>query len=563
MPSKDSPPKKKQGLNKSIPSLKQRTGRPDKSWSKRRGCKPDQTAERQGREAAERLAEEIAVIAEIGRVIGSNIDIDEVYERFAAEARKLILFDRITVSLCNTRANLITVAYVAGADLSNYRQGDSFPMTGTLIEEVLQKGTGMIIQSDKMDEIAGRIPTFSRNFQAGLRSLIGIPLIYREEAVGILFLWSKTPAAYTRQDLRLAEKIGDQIAGAIVHARLFSDLKKADISLRESEARFRALVEQAPVGVAEIEVETGRFLTVNRRLCEMVDRTKEELLDATFHSITHPEDLALHEENQALLIAGKIRRYCLEKRYIRKDGEVVWVSLTVSPLWKPGETPGRHITVIEDITERRGAEEALQRAKDDLERRVLDRTEELTRTNRELWEENVHRRQAEQALRKSEEKFRELIEHISDVFYELDPGGTIQYASPSVEHLFGYSPEKIIGRRIDNFLLVEDAAPAVENIQKAMAGNIGPREYRVRTESGGICWIRVHSSPISKGDQVIGIRGVMSDITERRQAEEALKQTLDHLETRVRERTTELEETNTALRVLINKGNTDPRLRQW
>ena len=143
-----------------------------------------------------------------------------------------------------------------------------------------------------------------------------------------------------------------QISGAIANAQFHADLKKTEQSLRESEGRFRALVEQAAVGVAEIDTVTGRFLTVNRRLCEMVGRTEEEMLTLTYLQITHQEDHRLQEEKTALLLAGKIGYYSLEKRYLRKDGSAIWVDVTISPLWKEGETPGRYITVVQDITER-------------------------------------------------------------------------------------------------------------------------------------------------------------------------------------------------------------------
>ena len=113
------------------------------------------------------------------------------------------------------------------------------------------------------------------------------------------------------------------------------NLKKTENSLRESEGRFRALIEQAAVGVAENEMWTGRYITVNRRLCEMVGRTEEEMLATTFQAITHPEDLRLHEEKTALLASGEIEHYSLEKRYLRKDGGIIWADITVSPLWKP------------------------------------------------------------------------------------------------------------------------------------------------------------------------------------------------------------------------------------
>ena len=133
-------------------------------------------------------------------------------------------------------------------------------------------------------------------------------------------------------------------------------------------------------------------------------------------------------------------------------------------------------------------------------------------------------KRVEEALQKSEKKFLELLEHINDIFYELDKQGIIQYCSPSVEHLFGYCQTEIIGRPISEFLDTENTFSAIENIQKVMVGHIEPHEYRIRCKSGEIRWIRVNSNPVRKGDQIVGIRGVMSDITERKRAEEALRE---------------------------------------
>ena len=92
------------------------------------------------------------------------------------------------------------------------------------------------------------------------------------------------------------------------------------------------------------------------------------MLATTFNAITHPEDLQLHDDKTELLLAGKIRHYSLEKRYLRKDGEIVWVNTTVSPLWKPGETPVRNMIVVEDITERKLAEEEKRSLEERLQR---------------------------------------------------------------------------------------------------------------------------------------------------------------------------------------------------
>ena len=135
--------------------------------------------------------------------------------------------------------------------------------------------------------------------------------------------------------------------------------RRAEEALRKSKERFHAIFKQTAVGVAETEMVTGRFLTVNRRLCELVGRSEEELLATTFQAITHPDDLHLHEEKTALLLAGKIEHYTLEKRYISKDGAIIWVNLKVSPIRKPGEEPGRNIVVVEDITERKRIEDEI------------------------------------------------------------------------------------------------------------------------------------------------------------------------------------------------------------
>jgi len=317
--------------------------------------------QRRNRETSERLAKEMAIIAEIGRLIGSTLDIDEVYERFAAETRKLIPFDRLSVSLNNPRKYTQSVAYVSGFDIPIRRQGDTFPLEGTVNETILRTRTGLLIPSANIEDLADRLPGLITVTQAEMRSVMSVPLIYRGEVIGALHFRSKKKDTYTPEDLRLAERIGEQIAGAIASAQLFINLKKTENSLRESEERFRALVEQAGVGVAEIDMGTGRFLTVNRRLCEMVGRTEEEMLAATFQVITHPEDLHLHEDKMALLLAGKIGYYNLEKRYLRKDGAIIWVNITVSPLWKPGEKPGRNMVVVEDITERKRVQEENER----------------------------------------------------------------------------------------------------------------------------------------------------------------------------------------------------------
>ncbi|MEW6672770.1 MAG: response regulator [Thermodesulfobacteriota bacterium] len=136
---------------------------------------------------------------------------------------------------------------------------------------------------------------------------------------------------------------------------------QAEKALRENEEKFRALFEQASIGVAEVETTTGKFVRINQKYCDIVGYSLAEMMATTYMQVTHPDDLAADLDSVKKIGDGEIRVYSREKRYIRKDGTVVWVKLTVSPIWEKGELSGRQIAVVEDITERKQArDEALK-----------------------------------------------------------------------------------------------------------------------------------------------------------------------------------------------------------
>jgi PAS domain S-box-containing protein len=139
-------------------------------------------------------------------------------------------------------------------------------------------------------------------------------------------------------------------------SREIDDRKKVEQALKESENRFRTLFEQAAVGVGQIESRSGRFIQVNQRYCDIVGYASKEIMQKKIQEITHPDDRSEDLRNMQEMMAGKIREFSLEKRYLRKDGSVVWVNLTVSPMWEVGQKPDNFIAIIEDITKKRQAE---------------------------------------------------------------------------------------------------------------------------------------------------------------------------------------------------------------
>ena len=135
-----------------------------------------------------------------------------------------------------------------------------------------------------------------------------------------------------------------------------TERRRIEEILRESEERFRATFEHAAVGAAQVRID-GRWLRVNRRLCEIVGYSQEELLGKTFQDITHPDDLEKDLDRVQKMLAGELETYTMEKRYVKKEGLQVWVNLTVSLVRDASGQPGYFIAVIEDISERKKAEE--------------------------------------------------------------------------------------------------------------------------------------------------------------------------------------------------------------
>ena len=136
----------------------------------------------------------------------------------------------------------------------------------------------------------------------------------------------------------------------------------------------------------------------------------------------------------------------------------------------------------------------------------------------------TQQKQLENELRESEEKYRDLVERISDVIYSTDTMGQITYISPAVESFLGYSPAEVVGQPFSEFIAPEDVGRASESFQQLSAGvSTGPNQYRVVTKAGEVCWMRASSQPIVDGEQVSGVRGVLTDITDQVRAEAQLE----------------------------------------
>jgi PAS domain S-box-containing protein len=182
---------------------------------------------RRSEEEAKRLAQENALMAEIGEIISSTLNVEEVYGRFAEEVHKIIPFDRIVINIINIEKNTVSNVYMAGKGIADRKVGEIYPLKGSGNVEMVRTNSSLLIQTEDFDEYKDRFPMLLSTFQAGFRSIMNVPLFSKGKIIGGLLLRSLKPYAYTDKDVRLAERVANQIAGAIANAQLFIERKRA------------------------------------------------------------------------------------------------------------------------------------------------------------------------------------------------------------------------------------------------------------------------------------------------------------------------------------------------
>jgi PAS domain S-box-containing protein len=283
--------------------------------------------------------------------------------------------------------------------------------------------------------------------------------------------------------------------------------EQSEEALQVSEHRFRAVFEKTAIGMGLVDV-TGELIASNPALNKIIGYEPEELRTMTLADYTHPEDvdadLALYQE----LLAGKCDYYQMEKRFIKKNGELFWGRLTVSAIrGAKGEIEFTFGTV-EDINERK---------------------------------------QAEEALRESEARFRGFVENANDIIYSLTPEGILSYVSPNWTHILGHDVLEVEGKPFASFLNPEDLPACLGIFNKAIA--TGQKQagipYRVKHQDGSWRWHTSNVSVLREADgNIPHLIGIARDISEYKQAHQALQES----EARYRDKAQQLKQTLQELR---------------
>lgn len=283
-------------------------------------------------------------------------------------------------------------------------------------------------------------------------------------------------------------------AGTVTHHYVIREMTANDLeirALRESERRYRLMADNVTDVIWVMDTNLRlTYITpsVERLRGFSVDEVMSQRLEEIFTPASLQVALKLIKEE---LSSRKPERIGLVKlgtiglEMICKDGSTVWTETRVTMLYGPDGWVAELMGVTRDVTERQKANEE---------------------------------------LRKSEEKYRSLVENINAVIYAADVKGRITYLSPAIESFYGHSPAEFGDAHFSFFVHKEDLPMAMASFQKALSGENRTLEFRIVLPwSGEVRWSRVYNRPISDGNHVVGVHGVLIDVTDRKRMEEALR----------------------------------------
>ncbi len=271
-----------------------------------------------------------------------------------------------------------------------------------------------------------------------------------------------------------------------VITRNISNRKQTELALQASEERFRSIFEQAAVGIALCDC-SGILERVNQRVCEILGYPEQDLLNHPYYEFISPEFAEKNEQLMQQLLTEHLNTCSQEQRYYRQDGSFVWVNLTMSLISYSQKEPSSLLLILEDISDRKYAEAALQQ---------------------------------------SEEKYRSLVNGIREVIFQIDACGNWQFLNPAWTEITGYPVEHTLGKPFLNYTYPPDFQTNQQYFARLMNHETDHCRYELRykTQSGGFCWLEMTARVTTNNQgEITGITGTLIDMTQRRQVEDQLR----------------------------------------
>ncbi|HEY9811156.1 MAG TPA: PAS domain S-box protein [Halomicronema sp.] len=321
--------------------------------------------------------------------------------------------------------------------------------------------------------------------EAGMGSVGFIPLVFQGRFLGQLMVGYAVPHHFSETELLQAKTIANHIAFSIERLRSLA-------AMQESEERFRRVFDDSPVGMALVLADNYRFFKVNTAFCEILGYSETQLANLTLADISYPKDIDSEMVYIKQVLEGKINRYQMEKRFLTKNAEIVWTQLTIAVMRNKTGKINYAVAMVQDITARKKSEEA---------------------------------------LRFSEEKFRQLAENIRELFWIATPDlKQIIYISPGYEEIWGRSCTSVYEEPLswldavhpeDREQLFGMSVPLSEGVPVCY-------EFRIILPNNSIRWIWHRCFPIRNSLGIVyRIAAIAEDITERKECIVELHQSLE------------------------------------
>jgi PAS domain S-box-containing protein len=464
----------------------------------------DEVAERKRtEEALHRRTQELESLRHMGLELTTRLDLEEVLRSVVSRAMDLLDGISSGVSLYDAQEDVLRAAVNDGCAVmplgTTFQRGES--LSGTIWE------TGEALILDHYENPEDLVDSDAPPFVA----VLGVPIVWgqagAEEFLGTLVVETDPDRTFSPADVELLGQFAAQAAIAIRNAQLYERLEA-------SERRYRGLFENVPVGLHRTTSD-GWILAANAAIVRMLRYPSREALLAVnaAEMYVNPQDRArllvpLEEQDVVSGIEVEVKRY---------DGSTGWVRTGLRAVRDADGQVIYYEGSSQDITEHKWALEA---------------------------------------LRESEESYRRLADNINDIVFTADLDGNLRYLNAAVRRFVGWSPEEMLGHHFVEYVHPDDMATLTSVMQRALAGEaletipgFGPQaEYRMVRQDGEVIWVATRAMVVRDVQgKIVGFNGVVRDITERKQAEEALHKAYDELEQRVQERTAELIQANVAL----------------
>ncbi len=318
-------------------------------------------------------------------------------------------------------------------------------------------------------------------------------------------LTARAGESYGSDELGSLARTFDMMAAAM--QRHVAEIERRGEALGESEELFRSAMDHSAIGMALVTPD-GRWLRVNQALCRIFGHTEQELLATDIQAIIDPDDLDADREQIRRTLAGEIKTYQIEKRYLRKDGGTVWALLTVSLVRHATGDPRYFIKQVQDITERRRLEGDLRALNASLERQVAKRTS---------------------ALAAAERLLRDMTNGLPGAVYQFEwPVGEasrLNFISEGVVALTGFPAEVFLqdAMRLIELVVEADRPRVQQTVSEAVrTATYWAAEYRIRRADGRVIWTLGQARPSRLGGRTVW-NGYWVDVSARKETEAALE----------------------------------------